>query len=179
MGADVRDGRVLWRFPWKTQGDYNVATPLVAQDYVFVSSGYGKGCALLELTRDAQGVFAARPVYEHNRMRNVFSTSVLAGEHLYGFDEQFLACLEFRTGRILWKQRGAGRGSVIAADRQLVVLGEEGTLALVEASPAGYREISSAKISTTRCWALPALSEGRLFVRDQESIQCFDLGSSR
>jgi len=179
MGSDVRDGRNLWRVPWRTNGDYNIATPVIVQDYVFVSSGYGKGCALLEITRDAKGSFEARPVYEHPRMRNQFSTCVLWGDHLYGFDDSFLVCMEFRTGKIRWKERGFGKGSLIAADGKLIVLGEEGKLALVEARPDGYRELSSSRVSTTRCWASPSLSGGLLFIRDQESIQCFDLRPSK
>jgi outer membrane protein assembly factor BamB len=178
--SDVRDGRILWSVPWMNAQKLNVATPVLTQKDVFVSSGYGKGCALLEVTRSPGGDFSAKPVYESLRMRNQFSTCVLLGDHLYGFDENFLACMEFRTGKITWKERGGfGKGCLIAADGKLIVLGENGNLALVEARPDVYRELASGRISTSRCWALPSLAGGLLFVRDQETVQCFDLRSSK
>src|SRR5262249_55166397 len=72
VGLAPEDGKLLWKFPWPLFKDCNVATPIVTGDYVFISSGYSKGCALLEITADAGNAFQARPVYEHNRMRNHF-----------------------------------------------------------------------------------------------------------
>jgi outer membrane protein assembly factor BamB len=170
------DGRILWTYPWTTWCGINVATPIVTGNYVFVSSGYGKGCALLEIQRDPNGAFRALPVYEHNRMRNQFSTSVLYRDAVYGFDEELLVCMELRSGKIRWKERGYGKGSVVGADGRLLVLGDSGRLALVEATPDAYRELASCTVSKTRCWTSPSLARGRLFIRDQESIQCFSVG---
>jgi outer membrane protein assembly factor BamB len=179
LGLAPESGALLWRHPWEKAGDQNVATPIVAGDYVFVACGFGKGCALLEISRNPSGDFGLRPVYEHNRMRNEFSTCVLDRDFLYGFDQEFLVCMEFRSGAIRWKRRDFGKGSLLLADGLLIVLGETGKLALVEARPEECRVRSSCTISKTRCWAIPSLAGGRLFVRDQESVSCFDLGGSR
>jgi hypothetical protein len=108
-------------------------------------------------------------------MRNHFSTCVLYRDHFFGFDEAFLVCMELRTGKILWKQRGFQKGSLLVADGRLIVLGENGVLALAEASPAQYREQASSTISQSTCWAMPVLAQGKLYVRDQESIMCLEL----
>src|SRR6185437_1683919 len=79
------DGQVYWRYPWPAENGFNIATPLTLGDYVFISSGYGKGCALLEITAK-EGTLQAQPVYEHNRMRNHFTSSVRHRDHIYGFD---------------------------------------------------------------------------------------------
>jgi outer membrane protein assembly factor BamB len=176
LAVAPEDGRVLWTYPWVTWLGINAATPIVAGNYVFVSSGYGKGCILLEIVREEGGGFRALPVYEHNRMRNQFSTSVLYRDAIYGFDEEFLACMELRSGKIRWKTRGFGKGSLVAADGRLLVLGEAGRLALVEATPEAYRELATCTVSQSRCWTAPSLAGGRLFIRDQDSIQCFSVG---
>ena len=128
LGVSPTDGKLLWKHPWPLFKDCNIATPTIVGDYVLVSSGYGKGCVLLEISADSGGVMQARPVYEHNRLRTRFSTSVLVNEHLYGFDETWLVCMEFRTGKIRWKKRGFNEGQLMAADGQLFVLGEQGKL---------------------------------------------------
>jgi len=178
VGLAPEDGTRLWGFPWATPGEINVATPIIAGNYLFIASAYGKGCALVEVSQGPDGSFAARPVYEHNRMRSKFGTAVLHRDHLYGFDEMLLVCMEFRTGKVKWKQRGFGQGSVIQAGDRLIVLGDEGRLALVEPFPDDYREVASCLVSRTRCWAPPSVAPGRLFLRDQESVYCFDLESA-
>jgi outer membrane protein assembly factor BamB len=174
VGLNSDGGGALWTFPWETRGDYNIATPLVAGSYVFVSSGYGKGCALIEVGRSE-----ARAVYEHNRMRNVFSSCVLHRDQVYGFDENLLVCMDLRTGAIRWKQRGFEKGAVVRVGDRLIVLGEAGRLALVDPSPDAYRELATADVSKTRCWAGPSPARGRLYFRDQETVRCFDLAVPR
>jgi outer membrane protein assembly factor BamB len=175
MGLSPLDGHLLWKFAWQPGWGCNVATPLVVGDYVFVSTGYGKGCALLHVAADASGVLKARAVYEHNRYRNHFSTSVLVGEHLYGFDETYLACMEFRTGKVRWKKRGFGKGSLTAAAGHLIVLGDDGLLAIAEANPERYVEKSSCKLLEGRCWTMPVLANGRLYIRNEQQMLCLNL----
>src|SRR5262249_46688476 len=100
------DGSLFWRYPWATDFNVNAATPISVDKYVFISSAYNKGCALLELTPQGNGAPDARMVYENNRMRNHFSTCVYYQDHLYGFSEAFLTCLALRTGSVRWKDRG-------------------------------------------------------------------------
>jgi outer membrane protein assembly factor BamB len=176
LGLAPADGALYWKYPWPTEPPVNAATPIVVGDYVFISSGYGKGCALLEIGPGDGGKLEAKRVYEHNRLRTQFSSSVLYGEHIYGFDEKFLVCMDLRTGKVRWKERGFERGSLLAADGHLIVLAEYGSkLAAVEATPEAYREKGSFKFSSGTCWAMPALASGKLFVRDEESVFCFNL----
>jgi outer membrane protein assembly factor BamB len=175
VGLAPGDGSALWRFPWETKDNCNIATPVGAGSYVFLSSGYDRGCRLVEVTRGTGGDWRAEAVYAHKGMRNHFSSCVLYGECLYGFDNATLVCMEFRTGAVRWRRGGFGKGSLLAADGHLVILGENGRLALAEATPAGYREQASVQVSDNRCWAAPALAGGRLYVRDDEQVTCLDL----
>src|SRR5262249_17232725 len=140
-------------------------TPIVAGDYVFISSGYGRGCAVVKVEATGDGL-RARRVYENRKMCNHFASCVRLGDHLYGFNDEILTCLEFRTGNVAWTKRGFGKGSLTAADGHLIILGAEGTLALAEATAAGYREKASLKVSDDTCWTVPVLANGRLYVRD-------------
>ena len=176
------DGHVYWRQPWEPSGGFNIATPIAFGDYVFVSSGYGKGCALFEVTRGEDGSPRAGRVYEHRRMQNYFASSVLYQEHVYGFDNANLACLDVRTGKVVWREkgrRGFKKGSLLIADGMLIVLGEYGRLALAEATPGGYRERSAFAVSANKCWTVPVLAEGRLYVRDEGRLVCLALRPGR
>jgi outer membrane protein assembly factor BamB len=169
------NGRINWRHPWPIKDGFNIATPITVGNYVFISSAYGKGCALLEVTRNSDDSLGVQEVYEHNRMRNYFASSVRYGEHIYGFDNSDLACMEVRTGMVLWREKGFGKGSLLIADGRLIVLAEHGRLALAEASPEGYRERAAFQVSTNKCWTVPVLAGGRLYVRDENHLCCLDL----
>jgi outer membrane protein assembly factor BamB len=172
------DGRIFWRYPWETTDGFNIATPLTFGDCVFISSGYGKGCALLEITREADGSLQAYRVYEHNRMRNHFASSVRLGDYLYGFDQTDLVCMELRRGKIVWREkcfRNFGKGSLLIADGQLIVLGESGRLSLAEATPEGFHEKSSFQVSRNKCWTVPIVAGGKLYVRTESQIICLEL----
>ncbi len=176
VSLDPQTGKLYWRFDWPTPNEANVATPLVRGDYVFISSGYDTGCAVVEVVREKGGALRARPVYRYNLMRNHFASCVFHDDHLYGFDEAYLVCMPFREGkRRLWKERKFHRGSLLLAGDRLVVLGERGNLALVEPSPDGYREKAIFQVSEGRCWTMPALAQDRLYVRDEKQVLCLDL----
>jgi len=172
------EGRLLWRYPWETDNGFNIATPLTFGDYVFLSSGYGKGCVLLEITSDADGSQRPHRVYEHNRMRNHFCSSIRQGDYVYGFDQMDLVCMNVRGGEIVWREKGLRsfrKGSVALADGRLFVLGESGTLALADATPSGYREKASLRVSENKCWTAPIVAEGKIYVRDESQIVCLNL----
>lgn len=174
VGVVPASGEVLWRHPWETSYDCNIATPIVAGDYVFISSGYRRGCTVLKIEKGEEG-FAARRVYEHRKMCNHFSTCVLLDEHLYGFNDAFLTCMDFRTGKVQWVERGFDKGSLLAVGGKLIILGEYGSVALVQPDPKEYRELCRFEFSTKRCWTMPVVAQGRLYLRDTATLACFDL----
>ena len=176
------DGKLYWRYPWQTEDGFNIATPLAFGNYVFISSAYGKGCALLEITAEADGSLRASRVYEHNRMRNHFASSVRLGDHIYGFDQMDLVCMSVRTGDIVWREKGARsfrKGSLLGADGHLLILGEDGMLVLAPASPAGFVARASYQVGPNKFWTVPALAGGKLFVRNESQIYCLNLGQQR
>lgn len=178
VGLTPDKGEILWRFPWETSYGANVATPIVAGDYIFISSGYNRGCAVVHIESAGNDLVANR-VYENKNMRNHFSSSVLYRDHIYGFNETLLTCLEFRTGKVLWKQRGFDKGSLLIADGRLVILGEDGKLGLAAATPDAFRAQASFQVANGRCWSVPALASGLLYVRGENKLMCFDLGAKR
>jgi outer membrane protein assembly factor BamB len=169
------DGRLLWRLPWETTYDANAATPIfVAPDRIFVSSGYDTGSGLFRL-HVANGQVEAEPLWKSRGLKNQFSSSLLSGDYLYGFDNGTFKCVDVRTGEEKWKQRGLGHGSLILADGHLWVLSESGRLVLVDASPSGYAERASFQVLTGRCWTAPSLVDGVLYLRNQENIMAIDV----
>ncbi len=179
LGVTAADGKLLWRYPWETSFKVNAATPLAFRtstaDYVFISSGYAKGCALLKLVPDGQGGCAASPVYTSNHLCSHFSSPVRVGPHVYGFNEADLVCMDLRTGALKWTKRGFHKGSLLRVNNNLLVLGEYGKLALVEATPEEYREKASFKPFSQRTWTMPVVAGGKLYLRDEQKIACFDL----
>ena len=130
FGVRVDNGQVLWRYERVSNGTANIATPIVNDGHVFLSTDYGTGGALLKL-----GARGASEVYFTREMMNHYSTSVLVGDVLYGFSNSILTAMRFRTGQVLWRHRSVGKGSLIFADKFLYVLSEDGVLGLVEARP--------------------------------------------
>jgi outer membrane protein assembly factor BamB len=165
------NGREIWRAPWKTKYDVNAATPIVIGTLVFVSSGYGKGCALFN--------FSTRPprvVWQNKNMRNHVGTCVFWDRRLYGFDERELRCLDVATGRVLWKERKYGKGSLFKAGRHWIVYSDKGYVAVADLSPAGCRELSGFQVLKGRdTWAVPVLANGLLFCRNLNTVACVDL----
>jgi outer membrane protein assembly factor BamB len=176
VGVDLDSGRQLWSYGQVANNVANIATPVVRGNRVFVSSDYGTGSALLELTPSGSNV-TAREVYFTRAMKNHHATSVLVGEHLYGFDSAILTALNFDTGQVAWQNRSVGKGSLIFADERLYLFSEGGVVGLAEASPAGYREHGRFQIETGRLptWSHPVVSGGKLFLRDQDTIYAYDV----
>ena len=168
-----RDGRIHWQYVWTESA--NIATPiLVPPDKLFISSGYGKGAALLQMKETDTGV-AVEEVWQTKAMKNQFNSSVLHDGHLYGFDNAILKCIRADNGTEQWKARSVGQGSLIYADGHLLVLGEGGELGLIEATPAGYSEKARVQVLNGKCWTPPTLTGGRLYLRDDKEIICLDL----
>ena len=179
VGVAAKDGRLLWRHPWQTGPDVNAATPVfLAPDRLFISSGYGKGAAVIQLIFQ-NGQFAVKKVWRNRSMKNHFATSIHRKGYLYGFDNAILKCIAAETGQEQWRKRGFQKGSLIFADGYLIVLGEQGKVALVEAIPEAYIEKASAQVLSPRCWTPPTLANGRLYLRNHTEMVCLDLRSGK
>jgi outer membrane protein assembly factor BamB len=178
LGVGVDDGRLLWSYDRVANRTANIATPIVRGNRVFLSSDYGTGAALLELSASGAGL-SARQVYFTNEMRNHHASSVLIGDYLYGFSSSILTAMHFDTGKVAWRDRSVGKGSVVAAEDRLYLFSENGVVGLAEPTPAGYREHGRFQISTGSLptWSHPVVSGGKLFLRDQDNIYAYDVAA--
>jgi outer membrane protein assembly factor BamB len=176
VGIAVDDGRLLWSYNRVANRTANIATPIVRGNHVFLSSDYGTGAALLELSA-AGGGLTARQVYFTNEMRNHHASSVLIGDHLYGFSGSILTAMHFLTGQVAWRDRSVGKGSVVAADGRLYLYSENGVVGLAEPNPEKYVEHGRFQIRAGNLptWSHPVVSGGRLFLRDQDTIYAYDV----
>lgn len=173
IGLVVTTGKELWRFPWKTKNDVNAADPIVVGDKIFISSGYGIGCALIKI-EDGKVVELWRNKNMHSKMNG----PVFWKDYIYGVDEGGeLRCLDIKTGQIAWAQNGFGQGgSVAMADGKLIALGEKGNLVIADATADGYKVIAEAKILSPICWSVPVLANGRLYARNSGGdLVCLDV----
>ena len=172
FGLVAATGKVLWKFPWKTDYDINAADPIISGDTVFVSSGYNHGCALLRM-----GTGKITDVWRNKNMRNHFNSTVLWEGYLYGFDESELKCLDFKTGEVKWSQEELGKGSLMIVNGKLVILSERGKLVIAPASPDGFKELAGAQILTGKCWTVPVLANGKIYARNNPDGQlvCVDV----
>jgi outer membrane protein assembly factor BamB len=171
----VEDGTQLWESSWNTDMGINVSQPIVVDaNRFFISSGYGKGAALVEITSSGEGL-AARKLWENGSMKNKFNSSVLYEGNVYGLDEGILTCVDVKTGERRWKGGRYGYGQVILASGHLVVITEEGELVLVKATPDKHTEVAKFSAIEGKTWNYPAIAGGRLLVRNQTQMACFDV----
>ncbi|MGH7599555.1 MAG: PQQ-binding-like beta-propeller repeat protein, partial [bacterium] len=136
--------------------------------------GYDVGATLLRI-KAGNTTARIEEIWKSKAMHNMYTTSILQGDYLYGFDGGTLKCIEWNTGAEKWKQRGFGVGTLIYADGHLIVLGDKGRLALVEAAPTGYKEKAVAEILNGTCITVPALAGGKLYVRNTKELACLDM----
>ena len=176
LAVDTRDGRLLWSYDRVSNRTANIATPIARGNKVFFSSDYGTGAGLVELTAAGQNI-SAKEVYFTREMRNHHSSSVLIGDHLYGFSSAILTAMKFDTGEIAWRDRSVGKGSVVFADDRLYLFSETGVVGLAAADPTGYREHGRFQIKTGSLptWSHPVVANGKLFIRDQDTIYAYDV----
>ncbi len=175
MGLTPDDGEVLWEYPWTTMSDVNASQPLLVGDNrVFLSSGYGTGAAVVELTASG-GALAVREVWRNTRMKNRFTSSVLHEGVIYGLDESILAAVDAATGELKWKDGRYGYGQVLLASGHLIVLTEDGDLTLVKANPDRHEELVQFPVLSGKTWNHPAMAGGYLLVRNLAEMAAFDL----
>ncbi len=173
LGVDPADGKVLWEYAKPSNKVANVATPVARGSRVWISSDYGTGGGLVDIRADGK----AAEVYFTKEMRNHHSSSILVGDHLYGFSAAMLTAMRFDTGEVAWKDRSVGKGSLVFADGMFYALSEGGVVGLVEAAPDAYRERGRFQIKqeSLPTWAHPVVAQGHLFIRDQDTIYAYDV----
>lgn len=175
LGLAPENGALLWSHPWDTSNGINVSQPIVVdRNRLFISSGYGKGAALLEL-KGSGNSFTATTLWENTNMKNKFNSSVLHNGYVYGLDEGILVCLDVNTGERKWKDGRYGYGQVILAGDHLIVSSDKGDLALVKATPSQYTEVARFPAVQGQTWNYPAIADGRLLVRNSTEMAAYDI----
>jgi outer membrane protein assembly factor BamB len=176
VGVRASDGKLMFRYANAANRTANVATPVYSDNKVFFASAYGTGGGLLNLTVQ-NGEVAATEAYFTREMKNHHGGMVLVDGYLYGYNDLILTCLEFATGKRMWVDRSVGKGSVTYADGHLYIQGENNLVGLVEATSVGYREKGRFEIPDKGqlSWAHPVISDGRLYVRNQDTLLVYDI----
>jgi len=175
--VEVRSGKLLWSYPWRTKHDVNAADPVVADKKMFISSGYNTGACLLDISGGKP-----KKIWQNKSMANHFNSCVLLDGHLYGVSGNTgtgqLVCLEFATGKEKWRH-GRGYEGLMAADGKLIIMDKKGFLTIAAATPNGYSEIASSQVLTDRSaknWTVPVLANGFIYCRNSNGdIACVNV----
>ncbi len=185
ISVRASDGKFLWGYNDIANDVANIPTVICKDDYVFTSTGYGTGSALLKLVKDGDGVKAEEQYFlEAKTLQNHHGGLVMLGDYIYGghgHNNGFPICVEWKTGKVMWggKERGAGGGSagVTYADGNFVFRYQSGEVALIEATPEEYKLKGSFKppVLEKDNWAHPVIAGGRMYLRTQNSLMCYDV----
>ena len=176
VGVRASDGKLLWRYTKVANRTANIPTPILHEDKVFYTSAYGTGAGLLALKAEG-GELKADEVYFTREMMNHHGGVILTGGYLYGFSNSILTCLEFATGKPMWRDRSVGKGSLTYADGMLYLLSESNVAGLAEATPEAYREKGRFNIPDQGLpsWSHPVICGGKLYLRNQSMLMCFNV----
>ena len=170
------EGKFLWRYN-KPSAGINCTTPIYHDQCVYAAASYGKGGGMVQLIREDNQV-KAEEKYFHKNMENHHGGLVLIDGYLYGEGSGRLACMEFKTGKAMWREGKAGKGSIAYADGRLYYRNEGGPIILAEANPEKYVEhgrFKQPKRSGKRAWPHPVIANGKLYIRDQQYLYCYDV----
>lgn len=171
-GVRADNGNTLWQFPWKTNHGVNAAMPIVQKDYIFVTSGYGHGCALLQITPQGPDMYwQSKAIVSH------FNTPVFYKSHVFGTGDQGgLVCLNSRDNKVMWSKPTSKKGGLVAVDGVIIVVSDSsGDVVMVNASPDSYQELGRIKPLGGKSWTPPVIAHGKLIVRNEQAIACLDL----
>lgn len=181
LSVEPKTGKELWRYKF----DFRVstaATPVVFEDIVYCSAGYGVGAGAVKIAKQGDN-FTATEIYRFRGdkpLANHWSTPVVKDGYLYGmfqfkeYGKGPVKCVDIRTGDVKWEQEGFGPGHVILAGDQVLALSDKGELVLLAADPAGYKELARADVLDGKCWTTPILSDGRIYARSTKEAVCVD-----
>ncbi|MEX0938010.1 MAG: PQQ-binding-like beta-propeller repeat protein [Pirellulales bacterium] len=183
VGVAAEDGKFLWQYEKTADGSAaNIPTPVARDSYVYTAAGRTGG-GLVKVERQ-QGEIAAEEVYFSPRLPNSIGGAVQLGDYMYGTGGQGLMCVEFTTGEVKWQDRSIGAASVCFAEGLLYLHGENGEVALVEATPEAYRErgrfapADQPDRGQSQAWTYPVIANGRLYIRDMNKLWCYDIGAT-
>ena len=178
IGVRSSDGKLLWKDGSSANGTANCSAPIFEDSSLFSASGYGTGGALLKLSSSGRQTSATQ-VYHTKKMKNHHGGMVVVNGYLYGSDDPgILTCLELKTGKLQWKNRSVGKGSLTYADGHLYLRSEQGPMALIEANPKQYIEkgrMQQPFRSDRPAWSHPVVTAGKLFLRDQSNLLVYNL----
>jgi outer membrane protein assembly factor BamB len=176
VGVRASDGKLLWRYEPPANQTANCATPVFSDNKVFYTSSYGTGCGLLGLTAKGSEI-KADEIYFSKAMQNHHGGVVLVNGYLYGFSGSILTCLEFTTGKVMWSNRSVGKGSLTYADGRLYLQSENNVVGLADATPTAYTERGRFDIADQGwpSWAHPVVCAGKLYIRNQAVLACYDV----
>jgi outer membrane protein assembly factor BamB len=186
IGVEAKTGKLLWRYERSAQASPAVImTPLADGGYVY-SGAFRAGGALVKPTKK-DGAFLPEELYFNNKLPVGLGGVVKVGNSLYGSSGQTVMCVDFMTGTIKWDERGIGPSSWLVADGRLYLHGENGEVALLEPTPEAYREKGrftppdrpKRLNDMEKAWAYPVIANARLYLRDQNSLWCYDLRAGR
>jgi outer membrane protein assembly factor BamB len=178
-GVAIDTGKLLWSGA-RAGKVAVIPMPIYKDNHVFVSSGYGIGCNFFKIAGNK-----ATEVYANTDMVNHHGGVILLGEHLYGFNDKgkgagVWTCMEFKSGKVVWSEDKLGKGTLSYADGHFYLRAEKGpgTIVLIEATPSGWKEkgrFDQPDRSKKQSWPHMVISHGKLFVRDQEVLLCYDI----
>ncbi|MFO0945713.1 MAG: PQQ-binding-like beta-propeller repeat protein [Planctomycetota bacterium] len=172
-GLDLSNGQEWWRFPWKTAFDINASQPIVVDEgNVFITSQ--NGAALINVS-EQEGKFVAKSLWENRLMKCHYANPIAKGGYVYGLDGGILACLDLKTGKRQWKGGRYGHGQMLLAGNSLLILTEQGDVAVVEASRKEHQESAKFPAIEGKTWNNPVLCRGTLYVRNHLEMAAFDL----
>jgi len=163
LAISPEDGKKLWQFEWKTKHDVNAADPIVAGNKVFISSGYGRGCALLEINGNT-----VNKIWESKAVRAQMNCLVLRDGYLYGFDDKILKCIKMQDGSEQWADKSMGKGALMMSeDGRLIIMSDKSELVIAQANPDKLNVLARAQIlPDKKCWTTPVLANGRIYARN-------------
>lgn len=178
IAVSAKNGEFLWRYDAPANGTANASTPLFSDGEVFASSGYGTGGGLVHVERRGRE-FQAEEVYFTRQMKNHHGGMLLIDGYLYGSDDPgVLTCLDYKTGKLQWKDRSCGKCSLTYADGMLFCRSERGPVSLVKATPEKFEllgRFDQPDRSAKPSWPHPVVADGRLYLRDQDALFCYDV----
>jgi outer membrane protein assembly factor BamB len=186
MGIDPGTGKLLWRYEKPGKGSPAVIiTPLVSGGMVY--SGAFRATTALIKPMLKEGAFTVEEIYSNGKLPVGLGGVVKVGDYFYGSGSTAAMCVEFKTGVVKWEERSIGAGSLLVADQRIYVHAESGDVALFEPSAEGYREqgrftppgVPSRANPMEKAWTYPVIANGKLYIRDKQSLWCYDVKAGK